>query len=104
MSIPMSITGHHVDVTSPLKDYVTEKLGRLERNGDHITRITVTLGVEKLRHIAKANLHVKGSEIHASHEAADMYAAIDGLEDKLSRQIKKHRENMTDHHKNDTEE
>jgi putative sigma-54 modulation protein len=100
MSIPMNITGHHVEVTPPLKAYVTEKLGRLSRS-DHITRLNVTLNVEKLRHIAKANLHVKGSEIHASHEAADMYAAIDGLESKLSRQIKKHRENVTDHHKDE---
>lgn len=98
MSIPISITGHQIELTSPLKDYVTEKLSRLERNGDHITRIAVTLGVEKLRQIAKATLHVKGSEIHASDEAADMYAAIDGLSAKLSRQIKKHREGTTDHH------
>jgi len=98
MSIPISITGHHVEVTLPLKDYVTEKLGRLEHNGDHITRINVTLGVEKLRQKASATLHVKGAEIHASDESADMYAAIDGLTDKLSRQVKKHRESMTDHH------
>jgi putative sigma-54 modulation protein len=104
MTIPMNITGHHVEVTPPLKDYVTEKLNRLGRNGDHITRITVTLGVEKLRQIAKATIHVKGSEIYASDEAPDMYAAIDGLSDKLSRQIKKHRENVTDHHPNAKEE
>ncbi len=101
MNIPINITGHHVEVTPPLKDYVTEKLNRLGRNGDHITRITVMLGIEKLRQKASATLHVKGSEIHASDEAADMYAAIDGLTDKLSRQVKKHRENMTDHHHKD---
>src|SRR5690348_6728607 len=97
MTIPMTFSGHHVELTSALKHYAEEKLGRLEKRGDHITHITVTLSVEKLRQIAKATLHVKGAEIHASDEQSDMYAAIDGLSDKLKRQIEKHRDGQTGH-------
>lgn len=98
MTIPMTFTGHHVDVTPALKQYAQEKFARLEKRGDHITHFNITFSVEKLRQIAKAVLHVKGAEIHASEEAGDMYAAIDGLVDKLKRQIEKHRDGHTDHH------
>lgn len=98
MSIPMTFMGHHIEITPALKQYATEKLARLEKRGDHITHISIILQVEKLNQIAKATLHVKGAEIHASHESGDMYASIDGLVDKLDRQITGHRDSATDHH------
>lgn len=97
MSIPMTFAGHHTEVTPALKNYAVEKLSRLENLGDHITRIAVTLTVEKMDQIAKATLHVKGAELHASHTSMDMYTSIDGLLDKLNRQVKKHREELTAH-------
>lgn len=98
MQTPINFTGHHVEVTPALKQYATEKLSRLENRGAIITHINVTLEVEKLNQIAKATIHIRGAEVHASEEASDMYAAIDGLVDKLNRQIKKHRDGETEHH------
>ena len=98
MSIPINFTGQHLEVTTALKDYATEKLSKLERLGENITHISVTFSVQKLAQIAKATLHVKGADIHASDEASDMYTAIDGLADKLNRQLKKRHDHHTDHH------
>jgi putative sigma-54 modulation protein len=95
MDTPINFIGHHIEVTPALKKYATEKLSRLEHRGALITHISVSFTVEKLRQIAKATLHVKGADIHASDESADMYAAIDGLADKLNRQIQKHRDGET---------
>lgn len=95
---PINFTGHHVEVTPALREYTKEKFQRLQRRGDHITHISVTFNIEKLRQIAKATLHVKGKEIHASDESSDMYVAIDGLVDKLEKQISKHRDGVVDHH------
>jgi putative sigma-54 modulation protein len=92
----LNISGHHVDLTSALKDYVSEKFGKLERHFDHISNCQVTLQVEKVRQIAEATLHVIGGEIHAKAEDEDMYAAIDALIDKLDRQILKHKEKTVD--------
>jgi putative sigma-54 modulation protein len=97
MNIAINFSGHHVEVTPALKEYATDKLSKLEQLGEKITRISVTFSVQKLSQIAKATLHIKGTDIHASDESTDMYAAIDGLADKLNRQIKKHRDNHTDH-------
>ena len=93
-----SVTGHHVDVSSALRDYVGQKLERVERHFDHLTDIHCILTVEKLRHKAEATVHLTGGTIYASAVEKDMYAAIDGLIDKLDRQVKKHKEKITDHH------
>jgi putative sigma-54 modulation protein len=55
------------------------------------------LTVEKLRHKAEATLHVSGSNLHADDVKEDMYAAIDGLIDKLDRQGMKHKEKIQSH-------
>jgi len=95
----MNVTGHHVDITPPLRNYVTEKFERLKRHFDHVTNAHVILSIEKLKQKAEATLHVSGSDMFADAEADDMYAAIDALIDKLDRQIKKHKEKLTNHHR-----
>ena len=94
----LNVTGHHVDVTPALRDYVAAKLQRLERHFDHVTDVHCILTVEKLAHKAEATIHLTGGTIHADSTEDDMYAAIDGLIDKLNRQVRKHKEKMTDHH------
>ena len=97
----LNITGHHVEVTDALRAYVTEKLDRVERHFDHVTNVHVVLSVEKLRQIAEATINITGNQLHAVAEDEIMYAAIDALVDKLDRQIKKHKEKLTDHHRGD---
>lgn len=93
----ISLTGHHVDITEALRGYVDTKFERLERHFDHVTNVHVILSVEKLRQKAEATLHVNGADVFADCVEEDMYAAIDGLVDKLDRQVKKHKEKHTNH-------
>ncbi len=97
----ISITGNHVDLTDPLREYVNTKMERLERHFDIVQDIHVVLSVEKLRHKAEATLHVNGGNLFADSVQEDMYAAIDALTDKLDRQAKKHKEKMTDHRRSE---
>jgi len=97
----LMVSGHHIEITVALRDYVTGKMERLERHFDHVTNIHVVLSVEKLRQKAEATLHVSGANLFANAEHEDMYAAIDALTDKLDRQIKKHKEKLKDHHQAD---
>lgn len=99
----LTITGHHLDISPALRDYVDAKLGKLGRHFDHMTDIHCVLTVEKLLHKAEATIHLSGGTIHADAVESDMYAAVDGLVDKLSRQIKKHKEKATDHHAREVE-
>lgn len=88
----VNISGHHVEVTKALHEYVNKKLERLIAHFETITNVQVTLSVEKLIHKAEASLHIKGADINATAESEDMYAAIDQLSDKLDRQLVKHKE------------
>jgi putative sigma-54 modulation protein len=90
----ITVSGHHVDVTPALRDYVNTKLSKLQRHFDNITNSAVTLTVEKLVHKAEATVHVAGADLFALAESEDMYAAIDALVDKLDRQLIKHKEKV----------
>ncbi|MEM7563751.1 MAG: ribosome-associated translation inhibitor RaiA [Pseudomonadota bacterium] len=93
----VSLSGHHVEITDSMRNYVNEKIEKLDRHFDQALDIHIVLTVEKLRHKAEATLHVSGGNLHADDVQEDMYAAIDGLFDKLDRQGKKHKEKMKSH-------
>lgn len=90
----INLTCRHVEVTESLKEYVDTKFAKLKRHFDHINNVHVILDVEKLIQKAEATLHVNGGELFATNEHNDMYAAIDGLIDKLDRQVIKHKEKL----------
>ena len=98
----ITVSGQQMDVTEPLRNYAAEKIGRLQKHFDNMTTSNVVLHVEKNRHKAEATIHAKGVTLHADAEDADMYAAIDSLADKLDRQVLKHKEKTTSHHRNET--
>ena len=89
----INLTGHHVEITDSLRNYVDTKFSKLERHFDHISNVHVILNVEKLNQKAEATVHLSGAEVFASSEDSDMYAAIDSMVDKLDRQVIKHKEN-----------
>ena len=93
----INLTGHHVEVTDSLREYVDTKFAKLERHFDHINNVHVVLTVEKLDQKAEATVHLSGSEVHASAVNGDMYASIDGLIDKLDRQILKYKGKKSHH-------
>jgi len=95
----IQFTGNKMQITSALQEYATDKLQRLSRHAENITSLHVTFEVDKLRQIAEANLHIPGAEINAKAESEDMYNAVITLVEKLIRQIDKHREKLTDHHR-----
>lgn len=93
----IDITGHHVDITPALRNYVHAKLDRLERHFEHLTGMHVVLTVTKLEHRAEASLQLSGGKLFADAVDDDMYAAIDALSDKLARQVTKHKEKLSNH-------
>ncbi|MCY4642152.1 MAG: ribosome-associated translation inhibitor RaiA [Gammaproteobacteria bacterium] len=97
----IDITGHHLKVTTALRNYVEKKFKRLTKHFDNVINIHVVLTVEKLTHKAEASLHVRGNRIFANSNNEGMYAAVDSLVDKLDRQIVKHKEKLKDHHQDE---
>ena len=73
----LTISGHHLEITPAIRDYVSTKLDRVKRHFDHVINVTAIMRVDKLVHKVEASLHVKGHDFHAHSEDGNMYAAID---------------------------
>ena len=92
----LKITGLNFDVTEAIKNYVSDKLARINRHADNIISVTITLSVEKVNQKAEADAHLAGKDLHVEAIEQDMYAAIDVLMDKLDRAVLKHKEKSGD--------
>lgn len=93
----INISGHHLELTSAIKDYVENKFQKLARHNDRISLINVILTVVKLDQRAEATLHADGKDFFADASSEDLYAAIDQLSDKLDRQLIKRKEKLRSH-------
>lgn len=97
----LTISGHHIEVTPALKEYVNTKLERVVKHADQVLDLTVVLSVDnqkekELRQKASCATRFKGHDIFVETADADLYAAIDALSDKLARQLSKLKEKNTD--------
>ncbi len=95
----LQISGHHLEITPAIRDYVTGKLERVTRHFDNVIDVNVILSVDKLKQMAEVTVHLSGKDIHVEAAEEDLYAAIDSLVDKLDRQIQKHKQKLQDHHR-----
>lgn len=93
----LTISGHHIEITPSLRDYVESKLVRIRRHFDHVIDIHVILTGDRVAQTAELTCHVAGKDIFVKSEDPDLYVAIDALADKLDRQIIKHKDRLQAH-------
>ena len=95
----LTVTGHHLEITPAIRDYVVLKLERVTRHFDHVIDVGVVLSIDRLVRKVEANVHIRGRDLHAEAVDPDMYAAIDALADKLDRLVLKAKEkSLADRH------
>ncbi|MBW2452742.1 MAG: ribosome-associated translation inhibitor RaiA [Deltaproteobacteria bacterium] len=94
----ITVTFRHMETSEPVRSYVEEKLPKVKKYIDEPIDAQVVLSVEKkIRHKAEVSLVAKGVTIKAKDETADMYAAIDGVMDKIERQLKRYKDKIKNH-------
>jgi putative sigma-54 modulation protein len=98
----LTISGHHIDVTPAIREYVQNKLERVKRHFDQVIDVAVILTVDNLtekekRQKAEINLRMSGKTIFVESVAQDLYAAIDTLIDKLDRSVMKYKDKVQNH-------
>ncbi len=86
----LQVSGHHLEITPALRDYVTGKLERITRHFDNVIDVNVILSVDKLNQKAEVTVHLAGKDVYVESVDEDLYAAVDGLVDKLERQVQKY--------------
>ncbi len=98
----LQVKGRNIAVTEALRSYVDEKLAKLGKNLNSASTMEVELFVEKNpsiadNQVAEATIFTKGPVLRAKGASTDMYASIDLVADKLSRQVKKYRSKLVSH-------
>jgi len=97
----INLTTRHMETTDAIRDYVHEKVEMHFAEFPRVEFVHAILDVEKHRQIAEivvqGNNHIR---VESRVEDADMYVAIDKAVDKVSRQLRKLRDKMMDHHRN----
>lgn len=98
----IQVKGRHMDVSPAIRDYATEKIGKVAKihDRDEMT-IEAVLHVEKNpsqknRDVAEVTARMKGIVVRAEEAAPDMYAAIDLVSEKLERQMRKYKTKLVD--------
>ena len=97
----ISLVGKHVKITPPIRDYIFEKLNKVERLTDNIIEVFVTLEVQKLSHRVTILMKFFHFQIKVKGETEEMYSAIDLATNKLCNLIRKYKKKLQDHHKKD---
>lgn len=94
----LNITGHHLDVTPAIREYIHTKMTRVVRHFDHVIDTQVILSLEPLKHRAELTLHIPGKDIHCEASEDNLYAAIDLLIDKVDRKVLQYKTRTQNHH------
>jgi len=97
--MPLVIKGKNVEVNDQLRSYVTKRLGKLDRYLDNILSAQAELSAEKTRsaetrQVVQVTVDANGTILRGEEKAADMYAAVDAVTDKMERQIKRYKERL----------
>ncbi|MCL4514007.1 MAG: ribosome-associated translation inhibitor RaiA [Firmicutes bacterium] len=88
----ISVKGKNIEVTGALRSYAEKRVGKLEKFfevGPVVAQ--VLLSTEGDRHVVEVTLQVNSLLLRGEQKTADMYASIDGVVEKIERQIDKYK-------------
>lgn len=98
----INIRGDKVEVTKSIKEYITEKISKLDKYFSKESEIKCSVIIRVKNDMQKVEITIPTSKftLRAEESNADLYAAIDLIIDKLERMIRKNKTKLTNHYKN----
>lgn len=94
----IAVNFRHMESSDAVRTYVEEKLSRVRKYIDEPIDAQVVLSVQKkIRQRAEVTMVAKGLTMKSAEEMDDMYAAIDGMVDKIERQLKRYKDKLKQH-------
>ena len=97
-----NIRGDKLTVTGAMKNYIEEKLSKMDKyfeNPDEIT-VGVLVRVKDLEQTIEVTVPTKKFTLRAEESHEDFYAAVDLVINKLERQIRKNKDRLSKKYKN----
>jgi putative sigma-54 modulation protein len=96
----VEIKGIHLEVNKRTRDYIDDKMPRLDFAKDLIVDFLLALTKEKRRFGVEATINFRwGASTHIGVKAYDLFKGIDELFDKLESKIEKEKSKLKEHHK-----
>ena len=83
---------HNLDTSDAIKDYATQKVEKIASHFNSLNSAVVRFKVEKLDNFVEFTINGDGVQFIATETNPDLYAAIDLLERKMERQVRRHKE------------
>src|SRR5512140_1894984 len=93
----VNITFRHLDPTEALKSHVRDRVAHVQKYIDRPSEAHAVLHVENLDHHAEITVKAGRFLLRGTGRSADMYASIDAAAERIERQLKKHKEKLTNH-------
>ncbi len=90
----INVTFRQMETSNTLKEYVEQKMKKLQKYSDGPIKVNVVLSVEKFRHAAEVVISGDGIRATAKEVQDDIRPAIDLVSDKIEKQLKKYREKL----------
>jgi len=93
----LQMKGKNVEISDSIRDYAEQKLRKLDKQLSDLVQVDLELSTEKNpsirdNQVAEATVFTKGHPLRARSATSDMRASIDGLTDKLLRELKEYQD------------
>lgn len=93
----ISIVGKHVQITDAIRNYVFDKISKIERITDSIIDVSVTLDAQKLEHSCAILMNFIHFHIKVSASTDNLYSAIDKASDRAIHLVRKYKDKLQSH-------
>lgn len=96
------IQGKNIEITDAIREYVNQKIEKAVSHFQHLTmEVDVHLSVARNPRVgskqsAEVTIYANGTVIRAEESSESLYASIDLVADKISRQLRKYKERRQD--------
>lgn len=88
----IDFTGRGVEVSDRIREFTLSKMDRLKKMLGDIQDVKTVFTVEKYRHRAEINFHADRHDFHGAEETHDLFQSIDGVIEKLEKQVRRHKD------------
>lgn len=93
----INIVGKHIEITDAIRNYVWEKLSRIERIAEQIIDVTVTLDSQKLEQSCSILMNFIHFHLKVGASTDNMYAAIDKAVDRVISLVRRYKTKLQSH-------
>lgn len=94
----LSIFGHNIEVTKSIREYIIEKLHKIEHFTDLLIDVAVRLDVQKLEHKCEVVMKFSHFKVVTHATTTDLYASIDKTFHKMQNKLRRWKSRIQQHH------